>query len=270
MNTMKAWKNILVGCTLATLVIACKEEYPVYETTVCNLNFVYYDYYNDILDAEDVPAEDKITNFSFMYSGEGVETDTLWFEVESMGYLSNEGRPIALQQIPVEGEDNAEAGVHYVPFDDASMAGFYIMPANTSLVKIPVVLLRKDPELETKTVTLKFGFKENAYFQPGYDSLAVRTIYITDRLSQPGNWGSLGYFGDYGEQKHLLMIEWTGEAWDEEYIEELVSGDYAYLTYLAPWFKQKLEEENAKRLADPEIGDVYREKDGTEVFFPGY
>ena len=32
----------------------------------------------------------------------------------------------------------------------------------------------------------------------------------------------------------------------------------------------KLDEENAKRLADPNIGDIYKEKDGTPVEFPGY
>ena len=188
-----------------------------------------------------------------------------------MGYLADEDRPIALQQIPVEGADNAEAGTHYVAFDDPSLSAFYKIPAHANKASIPVVVLRNDATLKDRTVTLKFGFKENDYFKPGYDTLSVHTLYITDRLSQPSNWSSLAYFGAYGEQKHLLMIEWTGDAWDEEYIEELVSGDAAYWHYMANWMKRKLEEENAKRLADPAIGEVYKEADGkTVVEFPGY
>ena len=57
------------------------------------------------------------------------------------------------------------------------------------------------------------------------------------------------------------MIEWTGEKWDDEYIKELMDGDSAYVNYLADWFAQKLEEENAKR---EEAGEEpYKEEDGT-------
>lgn len=257
-------------CSLAMVAIACEQEYPDYETTQCNLNFAYYDYYGDPVTTDEVETEMCETSFSFVYGGEAT-VDTLWFDVATMGYLADGDRPIALQQIPVEGADNAEAGTHYVAFDDPSLSAFYKIPARANKASIPVVVLRNDATLKDRTVTLKFGFKENDYFKPGYDTLSVHTLYITDRLSQPSNWSSLAYFGAYGEQKHLLMIEWTGDAWDEEYIEELVSGDAAYWHYMANWMKRKLEEENAKRLADPAIGEVYKEADGkTVVEFPGY
>jgi hypothetical protein len=87
-------------------------------------------------------------------------------------------------------------------------------------------------------------------------------------LSKPGNWSTnyLDYiFGDYGPVKHRLMIEWTGKAWDEDYIDELSSGDDAYFYYLQEFFAEKLEEANAERLA--EGLDVYQEEDGTIVSF---
>lgn len=250
---------------------ACQEEYPTYATSDCNLNFVFYGNYDEVLTAEEVTEEIRTSTFSFVYSGEEAQTDTVWFEVTTMGDLSATDRPIALRQFQVEGAENAEAGTHYVAFDDPSMASYYRISADTNAARIPVVVLRDDPTLKNRTVVLKFGFAENEYFKPGYDSLATCTLLITDQLAQPSNWSDVeGDFGAYGQQKHLLMIEWTGDAWDEEYIDELTAGDVAYRHYLAQWFKQKLEEENAKRLADPAIGDVYREANGSEVTFPGY
>ena len=65
-------------------------------------------------------------------------------------------------------------------------------------------------------------------------------------------------------RKHRLMIEWTGEKWDDEYIKELMDGDSAYVNYLAGWFAWKLEEEN-------ETGrgrrGTHKEEDGTASWF---
>ena len=61
------------------------------------------------------------------------------------------------------------------------------------------------------------------------------------------------------------MIEWTDEKWDDEYIKELMEGDSAYVDYLAGWFARKLEEENAKRIAENK--EPYKEEDGTPVSF---
>ena len=252
---------------------ACDEEYPGYATSDCNLNFVFYGNYGEVLTAEEVTEETRTSTFSFVYSGEEATRDTVWYEISSMGNLSDSDRPITLRQIEVEGVENAVAGTHYVAFDSPEVASLYVIPANANTAQIPVIYLRDDEELKQKSVTLKFGFADNGYFKPGYDSLATRTVLVTDRLAQPSNWSDVeGDFGTYGQQKHLLMIEWTDDAWDEEYNDELTAGDVAYRHYLAQWFKQKLEEENAKRLADPAIGDVYRENDAnrTEVTFPGY
>lgn len=268
---MRISKYILIGSLLAILGSACDEDYPTYADSMCNLNFVFYGNYNEVLTCEEVTEETRTSTFSFVYSGEEAVRDTVWYEISTMGDLSDQNRPIALQQIQVEGVENAVAGTHYVAFDSPEVVSLYVVPANANTTQIPVIFLRDDPNLKQSTVTLKFGFAENEYFAPGYDSLATRTTLITDRLAQPSNWSDVeGDFGTYGQQKHLLMIEWTDNAWDEEYIDELRSGDVAYRHYLAQWFKQKLEEENAKRLADPNIGDVYREADGTEVVFPGY
>lgn len=268
---MKLSKYLLTGSILAMLGSACNEDYPGYATSDCNLNFVFYGNYDEVLTSEEVTEAIRTSTFSFVYSGDEATRDTVWYEVTTMGNLSDKDRPITLQQIQVEGAENAVAGTHYVAFDSPEVASLYAIPADTNAARIPVIYLRNDPTLKSKTVTLKFGFAENEYFKPGFDSLATRTVHITDQLARPSNWSDVeGDFGSYGQQKHLLMIEWTGNTWDEEYIDELTAGDVAYRHYLAQWFQQRLAEENEERLADPTIGDVYREADGTEVTFPGY
>ena len=243
-----------------------------YDTPDCRLNFVYYNSDSTLMDAGDVEDQNRFYSFSFaLASTVEAERDTVWFEVETMGFLSDEARPVALRQIEVEGVENAVAGVHYVAFDAPELAPLYRVEGGKSRALIPVVVLRA-LELTEKTVTLKFAFKDNGYFLPGYEGLDTRTMEITDRLAQPDNWyaGSTyyslsDYIGAYGEVKHRLMIEWTGKTWDAECIEEFMAGDGAYLNYLTSFFKKRLAEENAARQEAGE--DVYREKDGTPVEF---
>lgn len=260
MITMKL-NRIVISSILLMSGTACSHEEVFYETPDCHLNF-YYEYEN----SEQVTEEYSTTFYSFVYAGDEATADTLWFEVSTMGFLSAEDRPFVMKQLPVEGADNAVSGVHYVAFDAAEVAGFYRIPARQNKVRIPVILLRNDPELQTKARVLRFGFGENAFFTPGYESLAFRTIHISDYLTKPANWWRI-YMGSYGQVKHRLMIQWTGKPWDEAYIQEYSRGDAAYRTYMQQWLRRKLGEENARRLADPAIGDVYREADGTAVAF---
>ena len=146
-------------------------------------------------------------------------------------------------------------------------AKYYMIPARKTGTKIPIVV-KKDPSLNSGDVILQFTFKDNGYFKPGYDGLTTRTLSISSKLTKPSVWEEsyCDYtFGLYGPEKHRLMIEWTGEKWDDEYIKELMDGDSAYVNYLAGWFARKLEEENAKR---EEAGEEpYKEEDGTPVSF---
>lgn len=258
---MKTLYRIVTGCVLVILVVSCKKDYSFFESSDCYLNFKY-----EGATSEDITDEISTTSYSFVYAGEDVKVDTIWFEVTTLGFLSSEERPFVLKQFPVEGVDNAVPGVHYVAFDDAELMKFYRIPKDQNTVKIPVILLRDDPELKKKAMVLKFGFGENEFFTPGYQGMVSRTVNITDYLTEPKEWWRL-YMGSYGQVRHYLMISWTGEPWDDAYIKDYVRGDSAYRTYIRQWLRNKLAEENAKRLADPKIGDVYREADGRAVSF---
>ena len=278
---MRYIKNIIIVCVLLLGMSACEKNLPLYETKECQLNF----WYADDIQTDDVKEEMQNGSHSFVLnSGEGVEIDTFWLKVNSMGYLSDKDRPFDLQQVLTR-ENDAKAGEHYVPFDDSDLKSkYYYIPAGKSEVMVPIVLKRA-PSLSTDgDVVLKITFKENDWFKLGYPEFSVYTITISDKLSKPTAWNICNldyYFGAYGSVKHQLMISWTGKNWDDDYIKNILFYEYInngtswgwypkdsdYVNYLQRWFAEKLESENTERLANPEIGDVYREADGNEVDF---
>lgn len=264
---MKKIYHFIFMITFLFTISSCEKDLPLYNTSDCRLNFVYYYYNGELVPSTSVTDAMRSQSYSFVLSsasaGEDLTNDTVWFEVTTMGFLSDKDRPIALKQIMVEGENNAVAGKHYIAFDDPSYMSKCYVPANQNKTMLPIVLLR-DPSLKEENVVLKFAFTENDYFKPGYTGLTERSITITDQLSKPSNW-STSYFGTYGPVKHQLMIEWTQKAWDENYIDELLNGDKGYISYLSRWFREKLAEENSKRQSQGL--DIYREEDGTPVYF---
>lgn len=270
---MKKLYSLFAGLCLLAAVACNDDDLSVYDVSDCRLNFVFYDTDSTLLAVEKVTDQMRLRPFSFVLESTVEATrDTVWLDASTMGFLSDEARPLALQQIEVEGVKNAEPGVHYVAFDDPEVVSLYRVPGGKNRVSIPVIVLRNDPDLQDTMVVLKVGFKENGWFKAGYAGLDTRTIEITDHLSQPKNWyikysyASLSnYIGDYGEVKHRLMIEWTGKAWDADYVEEFMTGDANYMSYIASWLSKKLTEENDRRQHEGE--DVYKEKNGTLVDF---
>jgi hypothetical protein len=255
---------------LLGLFSSCEKDLEKYDEEQCWLNFNFYDYYNDpITSSSRLDDDDLEANYSFITAGSEVEEDTCWFEVGTMGKLSDVDRPVKIQQV-LTGENDAQPGVHYLDFNSAAYQSICYIPANQNVARIPIVMLR-DASLKKEKVTLRFTIAENDYFKPGVKGFTERVLYFTDMLSKPDNWSTLYmdyYFGLYGPVKHQLMIEWSGEAWDEEYLKELSNGDYGYVTYLSTWFSELLEEANAKRLAQGL--EVYQEEDGTPVTFSLY
>lgn len=262
-------KYIVLWFTLvfAMSFTSCEKELKPYDDPTCRLNFLYNSGMASTDDLGKYDASDfTATSYSFIYDGANKERDTVWFQVGVSGFLYDYPRPITLKQIAVpDTVDNAEPGVHYVPFSDPTLSSYYTVPANAAGLYIPVILLR-DTSLNRKDVVLRFGFEENDYFSIGFPKMSYRTIYITARLSAPSQWGAY-LFGNWGPVKHQLMIDWTGEKWDDDYFIEAIYGnsDMNYQSYISEWFARKLEEENAKRVAAGE--GPYKEADGTPVDF---
>ncbi|MBR1400046.1 MAG: DUF4843 domain-containing protein [Prevotella sp.] len=264
---------------LAAMTTSCEKDLPLYETDTCWLNF----YYADVANTQRFDDKLRRSSYSFVYAGEGITRDTLWFEVETMGFLSDHDRAISLHQVDSTAND-AVAGKHYVAFNDPSLASYYVMPAGKSRTKIPVVLLN-DESLKDISVVLKFAISENENFKVGYDYFSSRVIEFTSRLSMPDNWmkgypipGMESYypmyanyityfFGNYGPVKHQFLIDQTGERWDDDYIEGLMTGDDAYLAYLQAKLMRVLAQVNADRQSRG-LGAL-SEDDGTVVSLEG-
>lgn len=259
---MKHLLNILLGLSCLGLATSCEKDLTPYSDPQARLNFTFYSYNGEpILSSLNSQETESFYSFKLKSSVAGKEltSDTVWFEVATMGFLSEADRTVELEQIEADTLTNAVPGVHYVKFDEPQLLAKSFVPAGQNTAKIPVVLLR-DASLKTQDIVLRFTFKSNSYFVPGYKDFVTRTLFVTDRLSKPTKWNTyyLDYtFGEYGAKKHELMIAWTGKAWDDDYLDELFKGDPGYMDYMDQWFQRKLEEENKKRT---EQGlDVYRE-----------
>lgn len=265
--------NIL-SAGLLLLATACEKDIPKFSDPECLLNF----YYGQSATTETVTDDLRWGSYSFRLNATEDQTvDTVWLEVTTMGMLSSENRPVQLEQVMLGGDTiNAEAGVHYVPFDDPEIMALSYVPANATQARLPIVV-KRDPSLATDgDVVLKVTFKDNGYFQSGYKAFSTYTLTISDRLSKPTMWAAASldyYLGVYGQKKHELMIEWSGEAWDDTYIESLftvldfgyavvyIAKDESYLNYLSAWFAERLAEEEAVS------GPIYEEDGVTKVDF---
>lgn len=264
---------VFLGFVLSIVLFgSCEKDLPMYSDPVSRINFYY-----DKATTETLDSNMTKTAYSFVFDGDNVKRDTLWLEVETMGYLSEEDRPVTLEQVDTTA-NMAVPGKHYVAFDDASLAAYYKIPAGQARAKLPVVLLR-DASLKDTSVVLKVRLVPNDYFQSGYPVYQTRVITFTDRLSEPSAWNTPRYWnpkypswgtytlstyiGAYGPVKHRFLIDTTGKKWDDDYINSLLDGDSYYLNYLIQELQKALDKLNAERKAQGL--DVLREADGTKV-----
>nr|WP_121272086.1 DUF4843 domain-containing protein [Pedobacter schmidteae] len=221
-------KYFMVLACAAALFTSCKNDnYLLYETE-SRIQFgperskIYQSSYN---------LADTLKPYSFAYT-DAVQ-DTVFFDIYAIGKVSAKDRAVKLEQVQVSGQENAIPGTHYQDFSNPSVAGRYIIKAEESHTRVPVVLLR-DASLKTKTVMLKISVANNEAFRVGEPAYAWRKIELTDRLSRPAAWTDFmtsTYFGKYSVTKHRFMIEQTGERWDQDFMKEILQRGSTSLIY---------------------------------------
>jgi len=270
LNNMRKVLSTIFILLLLISMASCEKDLPLYSDTTCRLNF----YYN-LDNTSEFKPEMALSSYSFVYGDPNIKSDTLWFDIQSMGFVSDQDRPIEFAQVDTTA-NMAISGKHYVAFNDPSIASYYKMPAGKAITKIPVVLLR-DESLKDTSVVLKFCIKDNGYFTKGYDSYQTRIITFTDRMAEPSKWtynysgeddytfSLVDYFGTYGVVKHKFLIEHTGKKWDNDYIEQFMTGDSDYRLYIQDKMITDLETLNSERAAQG-LGEL-SESDGTIVSF---
>lgn len=242
--------SIISACLLLFTLASCEQDLPNYSDSQARLNFDNSQY------------KSGLVNYSFTFNDK--QQDTVWIQLNTMGYLSDQDRPFELQQITT-GRYDAIPGQHYVAFDDAAVKPYLVIPAGKNYARVPVIL-KRDATLDTAKFNLNIALKPDANFQIGYVAQSSMTVTMTSQLTQPTEWaGAMNYyFGTWGPVKHRFMIQVTGKKWDNEYILS-IENDFSMVNYLINQLDKALAEENAKRAA---AGQPYlQEADGTLVAF---
>ncbi len=252
-------KNLLLIIFLSLVAFSCKKDnYLVYDSAD-RIQFgpdIAYIYQSNAM------LFDTLKSQTFYYYADEVKTDTVFFDIYAIGGPKDFDRSFKLQQVLLNGMDNAVPGQHYVAFDDANMQDDYLFKAGEVHKKIPIVLLR-DPSMKTKSFVLKFNVVANENFQLGETSNSWRKVIMTDRLSKPDNWTSSVnnvYLGEYSVRKHRFIIEVSGQKWDFDFIKLMIA-EPTLLDYYKSVFKIALIEYNKNN-------PIMLDENGVEVKFP--
>lgn len=241
--------GLIIGC------LSCKMELVPYNEKDNRISFVFE------------KGVDSVKRYTFAYFPEEVKTDTVLVDVTAVGNLSGQERKVTVIQRTVNVADNAESGVHFVPFSE--LESYYVIAANATGVQLPVVL-KRDPSLKKKEYVLEIMLTENSDFLLASPNSIVKRIVISDILMKPNSWkGAANYYlKAYGTEKHKVMIEAAtayGILVDDEWIDAVFNkGDYGYVKYWIGIFTTKLQEINDRRAKEgkglltegPEYGQI--------------
>lgn len=191
---------------------------------------------------------------SFYYSDPSKTTDTILFDVTSLGLVPTKTTYIKLT--PILGAITASnypdavdavSGVNYTSFDDPDIQKLMKLDPGKSNGKIPVII-KRDPSLKTKMYQLHFKLSDSDDYLAGNPKYIEGLVYITDFLFKPTNWSTTFFLGTYGTVKHQFMVEQSGERWDVDFITTILANSNLQ-TYYKYKFSQALKVTNAARIA---------------------
>ena len=242
------YNKILAMLGMVFALMSCERALVPYSETQNRLNF---------------STDTSTVNISFIYN-RAAQRDTVWFDIFTQGFLSDQDRAFELEQVAT-GDNDAVPGKHYVAFTDPEVSKYLFIPSGAVTTSFPLIVLH-DASLADDVFTLKFQIKENGNFAQAYPLRSYRKVRMTDMLTRPNSWGAAMnyYFGAYGPVKHQFMIDATGLSWDTDFCRDLVY-DYGYVSFLKTKLDAALAEENAARAAQG-LGAL-AEADGTIVVF---
>lgn len=232
-----------------TVITSCSKNEPKKFSDVSRLQFGPT---QNRINYEPYSLNDTLKNHTFYYTPD-VEQKIINFDLYTIGNVADHDRVFKIEQVILEGVENAIPGVHYKAFDSGEMAKYYVIPKDSVHVFVPVVML-KDKSLDSKIVTLKFQLVANEEFQLGEVKKLWRKLTFTSMLNIPSLWSNVNnILGSYSVVKHEFMIEKSGLKWDDELIETITT-DAATPKYWQAFFVDELIKENKRReenLLDP-------------------
>lgn len=191
--------NINYILLLSILLFACKKnEIVQYEGLKDNISLNY-------LDIKGNPDTAAIT-YSFA-ENPGLSSDTIFVPVTVAGKRLPTARKFVLTV--VDSLTTARVNQHY-----EALKPYYVLPADSGKIMVPVVLKNIDPELANNSVILGLRVVGGEDFE-GLLPVPIRTkrIIYSNRLEQPVWWGWWqGNLGTYSRTAHkLYLISGGGE-----------------------------------------------------------
>lgn len=198
------------------------------------------------------PTRIDTTLFTFSLANTALTDSVYNMQISLMGKQSPQDRPFTIKV--VDSATTAIAGVHYEALKD-----MYIMPANSSVVYIPVKFFRTQ-EMSSKQFQLQLQLQPNADFdttltQPEDKinvATATYTIYIDDQIARPVRWLD-AYLGTFSRKKILLICSQLNMT-----PNDFVTIAVAENVYIGKAIQRYL---NQQKLA----GNTIYEDDGTEM-----
>lgn len=153
-------KHIFLIIGIIGLIVSCHYEKPDYYKGES-----YITMWRNVIGADSgmqvfTPSRINNGSSSTITLSSSNTADTAWFKVQAFGIPSNEARKVMIEQYYVEveteqGISEPVSGVNFVPLDDASLVDYMVVPADTAIAEIPVVVTY-DPESAGKKFKLYF------------------------------------------------------------------------------------------------------------------
>lgn len=191
-------KKILYFLLLSTVIWACKKnELAPFEATD-NIYLHYLD--------KDKKQDTTTISYSFAYNP-SLGQDTVWVPIIVTGNKASRSRQFVLAV--VDTLTTAVKDLHYEPLKPS-----YTLPADSTTLKIPIIIKNNDPALAEKSVTLGFRAVAGGDFSADLPlPLRTKKIIFSSRLEQPSWWVYwTSQLGNYGRIKHQLFLIATGNA----------------------------------------------------------
>lgn len=230
MNRVIKYMMFCASLSLLALLNSCREQEAALYSDEPKISFTRGD--------DGYGQQDSVTQSFFLLPTDQMR-DTVWVELSLEGTPYSVPRSIKIEQTNAGEAGAAEAGIHYVAFDDPEIADAMQLPANAVTVNIPVILLL-DNSLYNEKVAIEMTVAENENFKPGIEENRNFKVTTTAMAEEPSTWSTWQYyFGTWGSVKMKFIIDYVGFSNFEELPE------MGYISYLRSKAIEQLEEYNA-------------------------
>jgi hypothetical protein len=183
-------KLTVVAFMIVVVAGACKKTQEIRYHSDDN---VYFDF-------STAAQRDSIV-YTFAYEPD-LAKDTILLPVRISGIRIPANRSFGIQVVP--GLSTAVAGTHYEAFKTS-----YTMPADSGVYMLPVIILNKDPQLTTTSVSLQLKLLPSADLDTAINTLIKARIVFSNKLEKPIWWNMwLGAY--YSQVKHQLFLISSG------------------------------------------------------------